>query len=225
MAADRDQPSDGVPEVDGVINANLMDYRQLVAERAKEIAAFSALSLPPLAFSPRRSGYQSTRSGLRLISRIQTRRLTRARKPLGQGGLQPMPSRSVDRQSSPHPGDQAPRSRPPAVHAETAHVAATHQSVRHDPSQQSLCNVTSEIKNMGTPPKIGQLISMPDGLAVARVSIQHIVVVPSGNGCKFINIQDGDRHLRFDLDQSQCAHLAALLLADSSPSNVQELRT
>lgn len=68
---------------------------------------------------------------------------------------------------------------------------------------------------MDTSPKIGQVVSISDGVAVARVSMQHIVVTPAtSEGHKSINIQDGDRLVVFPLDRAQCEHLAQLLLAE-----------
>ena len=65
---------------------------------------------------------------------------------------------------------------------------------------------------MSISPKIGQLVITPDGVAAARIKMEHIAVVPSEDGSKIINVQDGDHVVIFRMDREQCRHLAALLL-------------
>jgi hypothetical protein len=59
---------------------------------------------------------------------------------------------------------------------------------------------------------------MPDGVAVARIHMQNIVVNHGENGSKFINVQDGDNLVVFLLDRSQCDHLADLLTDFKRPA-------
>ena len=70
---------------------------------------------------------------------------------------------------------------------------------------------------MNTTPEINQLVSTPEGVAVARVHTESIAIFPTENGSKFINVQNGDKILRFLLDRSQCEHLADILTDHKRP--------
>ncbi|KQZ46349.1 hypothetical protein ASD92_25920 [Massilia sp. Root1485] len=56
------------------------------------------------------------------------------------------------------------------------------------------------------------MVSMPDGVAVAWVRMQNIVVIQASGDRKFINVQDGDHLVTFLLDARQCRHVARLLI-------------
>ena len=69
---------------------------------------------------------------------------------------------------------------------------------------------------MDTLPQIDQLVATCDGVAVARVQMQNIIIVDApadaAHPRKFINVQDGERMTSFLLNQTECRHLAHLLL-------------
>ena len=80
---------------------------------------------------------------------------------------------------------------------------------------------------MNTSPEIGQLMTTYDGLAVARVQMENIVVVDGPGDAesarKFINVQHGEHMVTFLLDANQCRHLARLLLGGGAvPEKVNE---